>query len=500
MRRVLLPVVALLATLLLSVPLAGAKPIGRVVGGAPAVSSEDVPWQVLVRPAGYLCGGSVLDATHVVTAAHCVYDEDAGRITSPSAITVHAGITDAQAAGQHPTVVGVTINPEYNPFASTGDVAVLTLASPLDLSTAAVKAIPLNAIGFAPSLSDPLLLSGWGSTVQRSPDDDIGNAVRFLQVTSGVRASEECRDAYYGYDEDQLLCAGVPGIDACQGDSGGPLAVQVAGVWELAGVVTGGAGCAWPHYPGVYARVAHPQIHDFLAQRGVGYTVAAPVNTRAPRLIGTPAPGGTLECDLGDWSNTLSYTVEFYANNALVSDGSTELDLTPSMAGMSVACVVTGYGLTASAEARSATVTVASGAPQPAPRTPPVVVTPPPAPPGTTPAAPRDTVAPKAKVLRARCTHTVCTLDVKATDPAPSAGLKTIAGTVLTTYRVRCAHRRGRCPRTKTQTLKATLLGPGVYRLTTPPMRLGRHVFSLVATDLVGNRQVTPTKYTKTTR
>ena len=111
MRRVLAPIVAPLAVLL-TLAAAGPAPAAtasndvvggspRVVGGSPATST-DAPWQALVLPDGYLCGGAILDATHVVTAAHCVYDDEEQEILAPSAITVRAGITNRFAAGQHP--------------------------------------------------------------------------------------------------------------------------------------------------------------------------------------------------------------------------------------------------------------------------------------------------------------------------------------------------------------------------------------------------------------
>lgn len=497
MRRAQAAVLALLAILLLTATPATARPIGHVVGGSPASTTADAPWQALVLPAGYLCGGSILDETHVVTAAHCVYDEDTGAITAPASIAVHAGITNRFSAGQHPTVVGVTINPAYNPYEATGDAAILTLQAPgFALDGTTVAAIPLADASTAVDGLD-LRLSGWGSTAQRSPyDTHVGSATTTLQIANGLRTQSACSVVYAPFDADQLLCAGQQNLDACQGDSGGPLAVPTGGgAFALAGIVSGGAGCAWPGYPGYYARVANPQLHGFLAQRGVGYAVSAPANVTPPSLSGTAKPGGQLTCDLGQWTDALGYDVEFRAGTATLADGTTTLAVGSALAGVPVSCVVTAYGLTSTTEATSAPVTIAAAtAPVPAP----IVVVPPRAPAHpTTPAA--DTVAPHAKVVKTRCTHTVCRLDVSAVDPLPSAGVKTIAGTVVTTYRVRCG-RHHRCTRTKVQTLKTQLIGPAVFRLTTPPMRLGRHVFSLVATDLGGNRQAKATTLVKTTR
>jgi secreted trypsin-like serine protease len=501
MRRALAPVVALLATLLLApTALAAPRPIGHVVGGT--LAATPVPWQALVLPGPYLCGGAILDATHVATAAHCVYDEDAMRVMSPGEVEVRAGITDLTAPAPHPTVIGVTIDPAYNPYWATGDVAVLTLQPPgFTIGTATIDAIPLTGTDLPPlTPSDSLRLSGWGATAQRAPwDKTVGDASRWLYVADGLHVSSLCDSVYEGFDADQLLCAGQEDLDACQGDSGGPLAVQVAGVWQLAGIVNGGAGCGWPGFPGYYARVSNPAIHAFLSQHGVGYAIAQPANLAPPTLTGTAAPGGTLDCDLGQWDDaTISYSLRYVVDGQVVDTGDGwTLPVTAAMVGQSVTCVVTGYGLTGATEATSAPVTIAGGAgpiPAPAPPTPPVA---PPGIPTPTPAA--DTKAPTAKVVRSACTRTVCRLDVTATDPEPSAGVKSVTGTVTTTYRSTCRHHR-RCTRTVRQTLKATRIGPGAFRLTTPKMRKGRHRFSLVATDVVGHRQARPTTLTRTTR
>jgi trypsin len=255
MRRVLAPIVVLLS--LAAASPATASPVSnsvvggspRVVGGSPATST-DAPWQALVLPNGYLCGGAILDATHVVTAAHCVYDDENQEIIAPSTVTVHAGITSRFTAGQHPTVTAVSVDPDYDPDMQTSDVAILTLATPLSFN-ANVQAIALTDVGYRPATSDGLRLSGWGSDVARAPDDATTepHAVDNLNVAT-LHTSSGCATVYAPFDDNLLLCAGQAGIDACQGDSGGPLAVQVGGVWKLAGIVTGGAGCAWTGYPG----------------------------------------------------------------------------------------------------------------------------------------------------------------------------------------------------------------------------------------------------------
>src|SRR4051794_6445852 len=100
-----------------------------------------VPSQVLVNArvggGAYLrCGGTVRDALHVVTAAHCTYDR-AGRPLTADALSVVAGVTSATApepTAQRRGAVAVSSDPD---FARSGpnavhDDAILTLEQPLD--------------------------------------------------------------------------------------------------------------------------------------------------------------------------------------------------------------------------------------------------------------------------------------------------------------------------------------------------------------------------------
>jgi hypothetical protein len=83
---------------------------------------------------------------------------------------------------------------------------------------------------------------------------------------------------YYGsrFHAASMVCAGLPagGVDTCQGDSGGPLvgstespppvSENTPSDWRLAGITSWGDGCARPKRPGVYTRVAAPDIRDWI--------------------------------------------------------------------------------------------------------------------------------------------------------------------------------------------------------------------------------------------
>lgn len=96
------------------------------------------------------------------------------------------------------------------------------------------------------------VVTGWGTLSSGS-----SSLPRQLQVvTVPIVSRAECNDAYsqYGGITENMICAGVSGggKDSCQGDSGGPLAID----GQLVGLVSWGAGCGEPSFPGVYSNVA----------------------------------------------------------------------------------------------------------------------------------------------------------------------------------------------------------------------------------------------------
>ncbi len=126
-----------------AIAVAPASGASRVVGGT-AIEVQQAPWTVFVQyqvgNIRYLCTGSIVDASHILTAAHCVFD-DSGQFATPSQVTVRAGVSNFSSPlstdlEQDRPVSLIRVHPGYvcsgNP--APDDVAVLALASPLDLS------------------------------------------------------------------------------------------------------------------------------------------------------------------------------------------------------------------------------------------------------------------------------------------------------------------------------------------------------------------------------
>ena len=244
----------------------------RIMGGT-AVRQQDFPWQVALYAEGsFICGGSLIAAGWVLTAAHCVeadldYEPFNVQLVRPSALRVRHGATDLGAkGGTWRAVAAVHAHPRYNGEVgregADGDIALLRLAAPVGNAEKAYGGLLVSASAAA-KLVVPgtcALVSGWG---HRRPG---GSVSKQLQAASVLIVDQRTCRAQLSEHGNVIssgeLCAGWPagGRDTCSGDSGGPLVVEGLGPGQyiLAGVTSWGSGeCGQKGSSGVYARVAH---------------------------------------------------------------------------------------------------------------------------------------------------------------------------------------------------------------------------------------------------
>lgn len=230
---------AVLALIFLAVTPAHADP--RIVGGTLVGSTAEAPWMVALRTVdGYqFCGGALVSANLVATAAHCVQSRQ------PGSVYVMGGRLDLAAAGGTTSrVTQYQIAEGYANPASGRDIALLTLGTPMPYAALPIADKSVYVAGAVGTVF------GWG----RLAEGDANKSTLLRKASVPIMADAQCSAAYLSYKADAMFCAGYPqgGIDSCTDDSGGPFVVN----GRLAGIVSWGKGCARAGYPGVYTRVA----------------------------------------------------------------------------------------------------------------------------------------------------------------------------------------------------------------------------------------------------
>uniref|UniRef100_A0A671NM84 Plasminogen-like n=1 Tax=Sinocyclocheilus anshuiensis TaxID=1608454 RepID=A0A671NM84_9TELE len=219
---------------------------GRIVGGCIS-KAHSWPWQISLRTRSkiHFCGGTLIDAQWVLTAAHCLE-----RSESPSAYKIVLGIHTERAtesSKQERDVSKIIKGPAGT------DIALLKLDRPALLNDKVMPACLPEKDYIVPSNTE-CYVTGWGETQGTGGEG-------FLKETGfPVIENKVCNSASFlnGRVKEHEMCAGNigGGTDSCQGDSGGPLVCYSQNTFVLQGVTSWGLGCANAMKPGVYTRVS----------------------------------------------------------------------------------------------------------------------------------------------------------------------------------------------------------------------------------------------------
>jgi len=317
-----------------------------VVNGG-AISIRQAPWQVFVQSttgsSTSSCGGSILDADTVITAAHCTFN-DAGVARLAASFDVVAGVSNLQspAADDEPQAVGVAsirVHPGYVPAEGPGspdDAATLELDAPLDVARATARPIPLSSA--APAIGTTANLTGYG---QQDPAQNPSGQLFGLDttITNPLTCGGPANALY--------VCIVSSTGSACRGDSGGPM-IQGAALIGVASFVTGPDPsniCRARSLNG-YTNVTAGEINAFI--QGDDTPPPAPRGGVDVSGRGMFQSGGTLTCSPGTWSNspTFTYTiVETRDGRVLQSGPSTTYTFKDADVGATVACLVSASTL-----------------------------------------------------------------------------------------------------------------------------------------------------------
>lgn len=250
----------------------------RIYGGRP---SQEGAWPAQVslmaarglsakresRVRSHFCGGTLISARWVLTAAHCVVHE--GRVVPANLLAVKSGSVNLTKGKLH-KADRVIVHKDYDPFEN--DIALVRLAEPIEGGEKIAVRLPEAG---APLPKGEAVVAGWGQTrkeqvvpalletdieivdravcnsgMKKAAQQDL--AVMLKQIGHAANIPMSKLEDAFAYLSDgmgdpvsgNMICAGTESgeRDSCHGDSGGPLMVKDGnGKWVQMGIVSWGA-------------------------------------------------------------------------------------------------------------------------------------------------------------------------------------------------------------------------------------------------------------------
>jgi hypothetical protein len=292
----------------------GAQASPRIIGGKTLNGNASAEYTVAIQTSFGAdevggCSGTVVDALHVLTAAHCVVEKTAP--ATPAQVNVAAGAGDVRTPESrvNGAVVGVAairVHPRYVPSGFNDDAAVLTLAQPLDLASGRIKALPLAPVGALVGAGTSIRVTGFGITSATGQDFGVLRSVSTSAVTAGQCGTNAPA---------AMLCTYRPSHGACSGDSGG---TATAGSPRVLVGVTNLAASNCKRGINLFANVSAPEIRVFVdaALREQDVTKAqTPLSPRGGlkvRVAGSARVGTTVTCRRGSWSSGTQFRYVFF--------------------------------------------------------------------------------------------------------------------------------------------------------------------------------------------
>ncbi|XP_023444323.1 plasma kallikrein isoform X2 [Dasypus novemcinctus] len=180
------------------------KTVSRIVGGADS-SWREWPWQVSLqvrqKVQSHLCGGSIIGAQWVLTAAHC-FDG----LRWPSVWRVYGGVLNLSEITKDTAfsrVREILVHQQYRVSQGGHDIALVKLEAPLNYS-ASQKPICLPSKNDTNTIYTNCWVTGWGFTKENGEIQNILQKANIPLVTN-----EECQTKYRDYEiTEHMICAG----------------------------------------------------------------------------------------------------------------------------------------------------------------------------------------------------------------------------------------------------------------------------------------------------
>uniref|UniRef100_A0A1L8DQQ0 Putative trypsin-like serine protease n=1 Tax=Nyssomyia neivai TaxID=330878 RepID=A0A1L8DQQ0_9DIPT len=234
------------------------------VSGGEETNITQVPWQAAIYEKandrfGHICGGSIITATAVVSAAHCFWNRGLSKLKHEKEFQVVVGKTIRDYYGKDPyttqtfNVTFIDVFEQYNDYNGlyTVDVAILELSSSIVYTPYIKPVCIVPSFEGAERYVDSDVkgrVAGWGLTENEKPSDIL--KVVDLDTVSFHKCKRRSPLEFKNFITHDKFCAGnLLNYTVCAGDSGGGFMItqekkvgeKIQKVHYLQGIVSVGA-------------------------------------------------------------------------------------------------------------------------------------------------------------------------------------------------------------------------------------------------------------------
>jgi secreted trypsin-like serine protease len=233
--------------------------IRRIINGQNAIPNA-FPWMASLRllsitnsVSNHFCGGTLIFAQYVLTAAHCVQSIPANKLAVVLGIhSMTESLTDANKF----SVDSVIAHADYDPVNILNDIAILRLSRPVPYFTNKIAPICLPPLDTSMDKKDGMAI-GWGSVTGFKTKNSLATQLQQTRITV-FESLADCNRSP-SFNPTINFCAfNSINSNICFGDSGGPLIYYNGSKWLIHGVgsyIIGNSNLCEPKYPSYFTKV-----------------------------------------------------------------------------------------------------------------------------------------------------------------------------------------------------------------------------------------------------
>ncbi|VEN58206.1 unnamed protein product [Callosobruchus maculatus] len=204
----------------------------RIVGGSSAKLGQ-YPWiaSLLIkyrRQTEFVCGGTLVNENHVLTAAHCITSANFVRLGEHDWDTM----IDCEGSRCAPVpadyrILNAVRHSGYRRSTHKHDIALIKLEGRVAYHRFVQPiCLPQGRLLTSYRLNGTVTVAGWGISDRYSAHRTYTPVLQHVDLP--VVSLEQCRDIFRSPIDEHQYCVGKKNKDSCNGDSGGPMMKSLA--------------------------------------------------------------------------------------------------------------------------------------------------------------------------------------------------------------------------------------------------------------------------------